>query len=256
MRFTSIVVTYNEERRLKECLKALDFCDEKIVVDLASKDRCKEIAKSMGCKVLDHKRVDVVEQVREWTVQQASNDWIIFIDPDEVFPKEAIQEIERSILNDAKLGEIRIPKVNHFQGQEIKYGYWGGKAAFLSIFKKEAAVFSQKVHQRIKVKEGYNYKLLNQYSIKHYWIDSTEQFYKKHLRYVKYEGENRYSLGMRFSYFGMIKDLLYKFILHYVILKGFLDGLLGLKLLKLSMWYEYNAWKSLKKYQPTNSNPI
>lgn len=249
IKFTSIVVTYNEERRLRECLEALDFCDEKIVVDLGSKDHCKKIAKAMGCRVLEHKRVPIVEQIREWAVQEAKNDWIIFIDPDEVFPKEALQDIQSIIEQNSTLGEIRIPKINYFQGKEIKYGYWGGRAAFLSIFKKEAAVFSQKVHQRIKVKDEYKFKLFDRYFIKHYWIDSEEQFYEKHLRYLNYEGENRYSTGKRFSVYNMTKDLFYKFILYYIIRKGFLDGILGIKLLKLSIWYEYNAWINLKKYQ-------
>ena len=63
VRFTSIVVTYNEANRLRECLKSLSFCDQMLVVDLGSGDNSVEIAQEYGAEVLHHEWVPLVEKV-------------------------------------------------------------------------------------------------------------------------------------------------------------------------------------------------
>ena len=90
IKFTGIVVTYNEENHLKECLTSLMFCDQLIVVDLGSTDRSIEISKQCGAEIKHEKLVPIVEQIKERVVGFSRNDWIIFIDPDEVFPLDIV----------------------------------------------------------------------------------------------------------------------------------------------------------------------
>jgi glycosyltransferase involved in cell wall biosynthesis len=56
---TAIVVCFNEDRRLADCLKSISFCDEIIVCDLGSTDRSLAIAAELATKVTHAERVPV-----------------------------------------------------------------------------------------------------------------------------------------------------------------------------------------------------
>lgn len=247
IKFTAIIVTYNEESHLDECLSALNFCQEKIVIDLGSSDKSVEIAKKNNCKVIFHERVEIVEQIREWAIQQANNQWIVFMDPDEIFPKESLLEIINMIEKD-KVGGVTFERTNFFLGRPIKHGRWFGKSGYPRVINKNSVILSGSVHDGLKRKREYKYKK-SKSVIKHYWIDNLEQFYEKHNRYLKFEGESRYKRGLRFSSFKMFKSLSVNFVMWFFVNHGFLDTKNGWLLIKLAIWYEKQAWLSLKKYQ-------
>lgn len=247
MSFTSIVVTYNEAAHLDECLSALSFCSEKIVIDLGSTDKSRDIALAHGCRVIMHPRVDIVEQIRAWAIAQATHEWIVFMDPDEIFPVTSIPLMQQAITED-HVGGITFSRLNYFLGRPIMHGRWYGKTGFPRVFQKESVSLSSSVHDGLKRKKTYVYVKLPGV-IKHYWIDSLPQFYEKHDRYLKHEGESRYKRGQRFSYMRMYLNLVLNFFSWYILNHGFLDTVHGWRLLKLALWYERSAWMSLKKYQ-------
>src|SRR5450756_2326711 len=86
-RISGVVVTYNEAHFLPETLRRLSFCDELIVVDLGSQDNCVEIAQQAGAIVLHHEKVTIGELVRQYAVEHARYDWVLFADPDLFFPE-------------------------------------------------------------------------------------------------------------------------------------------------------------------------
>ena len=49
---TAIVLTYNEENYIKDCLKSIAFTDTQIVFDSYSTDKTVEIATQMQAKVI------------------------------------------------------------------------------------------------------------------------------------------------------------------------------------------------------------
>lgn len=244
-----VVVTYNDGAHLEECLNALSFCDDKIIVDLGSKDDSLEIARKHGAKILHQKRVDIPGEVKGYASSVASNDWIVLADPDLIFPKGIEMAIKKEIQSSKNIGIIGCQYVNYFLGEKIEYGRWGGKHFYPAIINRKNVVFKSLVHQEIQLKDGYEKINLPAFEIKHYWVDSISQFYEKHTRYLKNEGESRYFIGARFSYFKMCLSLTKRFIKYYFVKLGFMDFKNGLRLLYLALWYEKNAWLSLKNYQ-------
>ena len=51
---SAVVLTYNEENNLKDCLQSLKWCDEIIVVDSGSTDQTQKIAEDEGVKFILH----------------------------------------------------------------------------------------------------------------------------------------------------------------------------------------------------------
>jgi len=81
---TGLVITFNEDRRLSDCLTALEPCDDVIVVDLGSADRSAEVALRAGARLVTHAWAPNVESLLPDVVCLACNDWIVRLDPDEV----------------------------------------------------------------------------------------------------------------------------------------------------------------------------
>lgn len=97
---TCVVLTYNEERCIKRCLEhIIEVFDEIIIIDTGSNDSTKKIIsefRNQKIKLFDFKWCDNFSKVRNFGIDQASSDWIVFIDADEVFKvsdKDKLYEI-------------------------------------------------------------------------------------------------------------------------------------------------------------------
>lgn len=86
---TCIVLTYNEERCIKRCLEyVIGVFDEIIVIDTGSNDYTKELIlefENKKLKLFDFEWCDDFSKVRNFGINQANSDWVIFIDADEIF---------------------------------------------------------------------------------------------------------------------------------------------------------------------------
>jgi glycosyltransferase involved in cell wall biosynthesis len=82
MKISACIIAKNEERNLPRLLQSLKGkFDEIILVDTGSKDKTKEIAKSYGCKVIEHKWKGFAD-ARNRAVEEAKGDWLWHFDAD------------------------------------------------------------------------------------------------------------------------------------------------------------------------------
>lgn len=247
--FSSLTVTYNDEVHLKECLDSLKFCKEGIVVDLGSHDGSVQIAKDIGAQVYHWERKEIVEAIKSEAIRLPKNDWIIFLDPDEVFPEQKIERIRQIITRENDLGAVSVMIQNFFLSRLVKYGRWRPYFHNGRIIYRPAVLFTESVHSGMKFNPGFRTIALPDAVIKHYWVDSIPQFYEKHERYLIYEGQSRFQNNISYSAGKMAKALIVKFFTFFFIRKGILDYKNVWQLIRLAMWYEYQSWLSLKKYQ-------
>ncbi len=111
-----VVITYNEEELIGQCLKSADFCDEKIVVDSFSTDRTVEIALASGAKVFKKKFEGYVKQ-KQFALEQASCEWVLSLDADE----QVTYALKREILE--VLGQN--PQVSGYLIRRVLYHLGG-----------------------------------------------------------------------------------------------------------------------------------
>lgn len=89
MMISACYIVRNEERNLAYSLQSVaNVVDEIIVVDTGSIDRTKEIAHRYAAKIFDFLWQDDFSAPRNYALEKATGDWIIFIDADEYFPPE------------------------------------------------------------------------------------------------------------------------------------------------------------------------
>lgn len=99
------MIAKNEEQFLSDCLASVrGLVDEIILVDTGSTDRTVEIAESYGAKVFHSPWQGDFAAARNVSLAQASKDWILVLDADEVLPVEAHDEVKRAIRNAGHAG--------------------------------------------------------------------------------------------------------------------------------------------------------
>lgn len=86
MKISVVINTFNSERFLDACLKSVATFDEIVLCDMHSTDQTCAIAEKYGCRIVYHERTGFVEPARNYAIAQASNEWVLVLDSDEVVP--------------------------------------------------------------------------------------------------------------------------------------------------------------------------
>ena len=98
MYITQCLIAKNEEANIEYCLNHLKTAvDEQIVIDTGSTDRTVELAEKMGAKVFHFEWIDDFSAARNFALDKAKGDWIIFLDCDEYFSEDSVQLIREYI---------------------------------------------------------------------------------------------------------------------------------------------------------------
>lgn len=98
LKISACWIARNEEKNLPRSIESVkDYVDELIVVDTGSTDRTVEIATELGAKVFHQEWADDFSAPRNYALEQATGDWIIFLDADEYFAGNAASTVRQTI---------------------------------------------------------------------------------------------------------------------------------------------------------------
>ncbi len=122
---SAIIIVKNAEDLITDCLKSVSFCSEIIVVDAGSSDRTIEVARRMNAKVFEHKTQDF-SQLRNFGLEKAKGDWVLYVDSDERITEELRESIESRIMpspraqaegnHESGIGAYKIKRKNFYLG--------------------------------------------------------------------------------------------------------------------------------------------
>lgn len=99
------LIARNEEASLPRALKSVrSIADEIIVVDTGSTDRTVEVAREHGAMVHHFAWCDDFSAARNFAIDQAHGDWILWLDADEELLPESIEELRASLGREDVLG--------------------------------------------------------------------------------------------------------------------------------------------------------
>ncbi len=94
IRLSQCMIVKNEEKNIRRALSwGKSIVCEQIVVDTGSTDRTVEIAQEMGAKVFHFEWIDDFSAAKNYAIEQASGEWIAFLDADEYFTEASVGKI-------------------------------------------------------------------------------------------------------------------------------------------------------------------
>ena len=232
MKISAVVLTKNEEKNIEKCLKSLVFADEIIIVDDESTDKTiekvhKVLKAHKVYKVFQRKLNNDFASQRNFGEENVSNDWVLFIDADEVVTEELKKEIV-TLFHGSIVGKdaFYMKRRDYFWGKELKYGETKKvrNQGIVRLVKKGAGKWMGTVHEVFNTVE--NIGSLNGY-INHYPHPTLKEFIEDVNTYSSIRAEELFNQGVKTNIFQIIFYPLIKFKYNYFILLGFLDGPAG-----------------------------
>ncbi|MBQ5651383.1 MAG: glycosyltransferase family 2 protein, partial [Selenomonadaceae bacterium] len=119
-----LILAKNEEKNIEACIRSALFADEVLVIDDMSSDRTKEIAESLGAKVLQRALNGNWGEQQTFAMQNAQCDWIYCLDADERISHRLAEEISRVVAEDDRRYAYQTARLNYFWEQPLKHGGW------------------------------------------------------------------------------------------------------------------------------------
>jgi glycosyltransferase involved in cell wall biosynthesis len=186
---SATMLTRNSERLLARALRALQWCEEVVVLDNGSTDRTVEIAAGFA-NVSLHRLAGPFPgfgPAHRRAVAMAQNNWILSIDSDEVVSPELATEIASLQLDAGAVYQLRFR--NFYDGQEIVSSGWSNEI-HERMFNRQRANFDQRaVHEHI-VGSGLNVVTLR-HAVDHYSIHEVADFLRKSAFYGRLWAEQK-----------------------------------------------------------------
>jgi glycosyltransferase involved in cell wall biosynthesis len=144
--FSAVVLTLNEEVHIRECLKHLAWCDERIVVDMRSDDRTLEQVRGLATRVILHERTTDFHAARNPGIEAALGDWILVVDADEIIPPILASRLREWAANPGEMAGLWLPRMNYCFGRPLPHS--GGFPDYqLRCFRKVAgARYPEYIH--------------------------------------------------------------------------------------------------------------
>lgn len=245
-KISALLITFNEKDHMAEVLDNLSFADEIIVIDSFSTDGTVEI-------IQDHPRARLLQRPftsftdqKTFALEQARNDWILFIDADERIPEKLKIEIQQVLSNPKQeISAYYFRRSFMFKDRILRFSGWQSDKNF-RLFSKSHCHFdpSRIVHETLIV-NGETATLKNK--LIHYSYSSYEDYKQKMVRYGQMRALESFRQGKRFNYVGLIFRPLYKFVNHYLIRLGILDGTKGMVISYLNALGVLARYRELKR---------
>jgi glycosyltransferase involved in cell wall biosynthesis len=267
IKLSGVILTKNEEKNIERCLKSLDFCDEIIIIDDYSSDgTLNQISKIILRQAQDdteqsrsvknqkyperispkfngagiskikiyqkHLNGDFAAQ-RNFGMERAAGEWVLFVDADEKVTVELKEEILRlprryvGVAQDKMPSAFCIKRRDWFWGREVRFGEIPRWIGLIRLVRKNSGKWEGRAHEKFKVQDSrFKVKSLKNY-IKHYPHLTVKEFLTEINFYSSLRVEELFQQGKKTNILEIIFYPLGKFFLNYFLKLGFLDGTAG-----------------------------
>ena len=268
---TAIIITYNEEKNIRNCIKSIKrFVKDIFVLDSGSKDKTLKILKQNKIRYKINKFKNYSNQYNTAiTLSKAKTKWLMRIDADEIVNQDFFKKLKlfiKKISN--KTNGIAIKRRYFFLNKEIKYGgrfphktlrIWRnnfGKCD--NVFMDEKIITKPKVEYLDIAVIDKNNKGFNEWKKKHekYALWEAINYFKNFKKLKKNKNHIK-----KYKYYYSIPIFLRPFILflyNFFFKLGFLDGHIGFKFcLWQTLWFRLTVDKNiyyLKRKNLKNKN--
>lgn len=239
----AIILAFNEAEHIEACIGSLPWADRILVFDSFSEDGTVRLARAAGAAVRQHPFVNFAAQ-RNAALAAVESDWVLFVDADERGTGGLGEEIRRVMETRPEAGWY-VPRHNYIFGHLTRGGGWYPDYQ-LRLFRHGRVHYRRPVHEVAEV-DGEIGRLEN--ALVHYNYRDVAQFHEVQRRYTRYEATILQEKGITPKLYTPYTQPLRHFWWRFFRLKGYRDGLHGLRLSGYMAYYEWMKYRLLRRMQ-------
>jgi glycosyltransferase involved in cell wall biosynthesis len=251
-KISACIISFNEEKKIEDCLKSLaNIADEIIVIDSNSTDNTVDIAKKYTDKVITQDFLGYIEQ-KNFAIKQAGYDWILSLDCDERLSPELQNAIINTKDNIENFDAYKMPRKTFYVYRWLNYCWYPDLK--IRLFNKNTAYWGgTNPHDHI-ITSGKNIKRLNG-DIYHYSFDSISEHLKTIDKFTEIGADELIKKNKSFNIVSPFTHATWTFIKLYFIKRGFMDGYAGITVSVLSFMHVFVKYsKAIIKRKQSHSS--
>lgn len=246
-RLSVAIITYNEEKNIAKCLASVkDIADDIVIVDSASTDNTVAIAKDYGARVIDHP-FEGYGQQKNFATDNALYDWVLSLDADEELSPELKQSI-MEVKENAEYHVYEMPRLTNYCGQWIHHCGWYPDRQTRLYNRTKGRWIERRVHEYWALNEEGKKGLLTG-DLLHYSFASLADHLAKIEKYTELAAREGAANGKSASIALIIFSPIWHFIHEYVFKLGFLDGIAGYTICRLSAYAAFQKYSRIRAYK-------
>lgn len=242
-KISAVIITFNEAQNITRCIKSLlDIADEIVVIDSGSEDDTVALAKDLGAKVVTHPFEGHIQQ-KNFAITQTQHDWILSLDADEAL-SETLKTSISALKNELKYDGYEFNRLTNYCGKWIKHcGWYPDKK--LRLFKKGKGQWGGKnPHDKYILDDAKSVEYLKG-DLLHYTFYTTNEHKAQITKFTDIAAQSLFELGKQSNWFKIVGKAIFKFIRNYFLKLGFLDGVTGFHICRLSAYATYLRYYKL-----------
>ncbi len=240
---TVVILTLNEERHIQSCIRSARTLSPHILVfDSYSTDRTVELARAEGAEVMQ-RSFDTYPGQRNAALRAVSTPWVFFLDADERIPSDLAAEVREAIHRTDRVGWW-VPRRNIIVGKWIRGGGWYPDYQLRLLRVDKARYDPQREVHEVVLLDGEAGHL--SHALIHYNYDTWAEFRAKQQRYASYEVRVLRQQGVTTRPYTPYTMPVREFWRRFVQLRGYQDGLHGLRLALYMAQYTHRVYRALR----------
>lgn len=190
---SAVINVRNGMPKLENTLRSLrGWVDEIVVVDMQSTDGSREACVAAGARLFDFEPVGYADPARGFAVAQATSEWALIVDADEMIPR-ALRDRLMAIAREDIFDVVSIAEENWFFGTPLHHSGWQPDVdRHYRFFRRSAVSFPTGVHSVPILAPGARTLRLpyeRDLAIAHFSYPSVTAFVERMNRYTSIEAE-------------------------------------------------------------------
>lgn len=248
IKLSAVIITYNEEKNIERCLNSLkEIADEIVVLDSYSKDRTKEICLQHKVSFYEHAFDGHIQQ-KNRAITYAKYPHILSLDADEALNEQLVESI-KEVKNAFNLQGYYMNRLTNYCGHWVKHCGWYPDKKLRLWDSRLGQWMGINPHDKYELFEGDKMAGHLKGDILHYSYYTQEDHYRQVNYFTDIAAKAYFESGKRAPFYKLIINPIAKFVHHYILALGFLDGVAGYRISKISAYATYLKYKKIRAKQ-------
>ena len=242
MKISAVLAIKDEVETYKKTLDSISgWVDEIVIADIGMEpELLRKVKKLPKVKVLPYtKPVPYIERIRQKIINKAKNEWILYVDPDEVFPSSLVKYLKENM---DSYDYFTIARKNIILGHWMQHSRWWPDVQ-TRFFKKTAVKWSTVIHSRPKVLgKGHDVPYEDGLAIEHYNYLNYDQYLDKSRRYARAEAQGYIDRNENLTVLKGLKKGVSELMSRFYTDEGYKDGMHGFVMAFSQLMYYFQVF--------------